>query len=79
MAKGPAIRHLRGESGRAVAFVDDMPHNLVSARQEVTDSPLFHLIADNSLRKLVPAPPQDATIVMDWNEAGERIAAVLKI
>jgi len=79
MAKGPAIRHLRGESGRAVAFVDDMPHNLVSARQEVTDSHLFHLIADNSLRKLVPAPPQDATIVMDWNEAGERIAAVLKI
>lgn len=79
MAKGPAIRHLRGQTGRAVAFVDDTPHNLVSARREVADSHLFHLIADNSLRKLMPAPPQDVTIVMDWNEAGERIAAALDI
>lgn len=77
--KGPAIRRLRGENGRPVAFVDDMPHNLVSARQEVGDSHLFHLIADNKLRAIVPPPPPDATIVMDWVEAGERIAAALKI
>lgn len=78
-AKGPAIRRLRGQTGRAVAFVDDMPHNLISARQEVADSHLFHLMADNSFRTLIPAPPKDVTIVMDWTEAGERIAAALDI
>lgn len=78
-AKGPAIRHLRGQTGRAVAFVDDMTHNLVSARQEVADSHLFHLMADNSFRALIPAPPEDVTIVMDWNEASERIATALDI
>lgn len=79
LAKGPAIRHLRGETGRPVAFVDDTPHNLVSARREVADSHLFHLIADNSLRAVAPPPPPDVTIVMDWTEAGERIAAALDI
>lgn len=79
LPKGPAIRRLRGKTGRAVAFVDDTPHNLVSARREVADSHLFHLIADNSLRAIAPTPPPDVTIVMDWAEAGERIAAVLDI
>lgn len=79
MPKGPAIRRLRGETGRAVAFVDDMAHNLVSARQEVADAHLFHLMADNSLRSLAPPPPPDVAIVMDWTEAGERIAATLAI
>lgn len=79
LAKGPAISRLRGETGRAVAFVDDMPHNLISARQEVADSHLFHLIADNSLRAIAPTPPDDVTIVMDWTEAGDRIAAALNI
>lgn len=78
-AKGPAIRHLRGQTSRAVAFVDDMTHNLVSARREVADSHLFHLMADNSFRTLIPAPPEDVTIVMDWNEASERIATALDI
>lgn len=79
MEKGPAIRRLRGETGRAVAFVDDMPHNLASARREVADAHLFHLMADNSLRTLAPAPPPDAAIVMDWTEAGGRIAAALDL
>jgi len=77
MAKGPAIRHLRGVNGRAVAFVDDMPHNLASARASVADSHLFHLIADNSLRPLLPELPQDTAIAMDWREAGDGIAAAL--
>lgn len=79
LPKGPAIRHLRGKTGRPVAFVDDMPRNLVSARREVADSHLFHLIADNSLRAIAPPPPPDVTILMDWSEAGERIAAALNI
>lgn len=79
MAKGPAIRRLRGEARRAVAFVDDMPHNLASARSEVADAHLFHLIADNALRPLIPAPPQDTAVVLDWQEAGGGIAAALDL
>ena len=79
MEKGPAIHHLRGRTPRPVAFVDDMPHNLASARRAVGDAHLFHLIADNALRPLLPELPQDAAVVMDWTEAGERIAGALRI
>lgn len=78
MAKGPAIHRLRGETGRAVAFVDDMPHNLASARAAVADAHLVHLIADNSLRALLPALPPDTTVAMDWQEAGETITRALR-
>ncbi|TGV95651.1 hypothetical protein EN797_039765, partial [Mesorhizobium sp. M2E.F.Ca.ET.154.01.1.1] len=47
MAKGPAIAKLRGAKGRPVAFVDDQPSNLMSARNSVADAHLFHLMADN--------------------------------
>jgi hypothetical protein len=77
MAKGPAILRLRGGSERPVAFVDDMPHNLVSARQSVPDAHLFHLMADNSLRALLPPVPDDIVVVEDWPDAGERIAIAL--
>lgn len=77
MEKGPAIGRLRGRTGRPVAFVDDMPHNLASARRAVGDAHLFHLIADNALRPLLPELPQDAAVVMDWSEAGGRIRGAL--
>src|SRR5882757_7510784 len=59
MAKGPAVARLRGESGRAVVFVDDQPHNLASVRESVADADLFHLMADNSLRAFLPAVADD--------------------
>lgn len=77
MAKGPAIHRLRGKVERPVAFVDDMPHNLASARESVVDTHLFHLMADTSLRAMMPAPPEGAVIVDTWHEAGERIAEAL--
>lgn len=77
MAKGPAIRRLRGDSGRAVAFVDDQPRNLVSAREWVADARLFHLMADNSLRVFLPEPPQGTETVEDWSRAEPRIARAL--
>lgn len=79
MEKGPAIHRLRGKTGRQVAFVDDMPQNLASARRAVDDAHLFHLIADNTLRPLLPELPHDAAVVMDWTEAGARIASALRI
>ena len=62
-----------------VAFVDDQPRNLVSARESVADAHLFHLMADNSLRALIPPPPEGIVIVEDWREAQPRIAAALEV
>jgi hypothetical protein len=77
MAKGPAVAKLRGEKGRPIAFVDDQPPNLVSARHSVADAHLFHLMADNSLREFLPPIPDDIVVVQDWPEAAPKIAAAL--
>ncbi|MET2826521.1 hypothetical protein [Mesorhizobium shangrilense] len=77
MAKGPAVAKLRGDKGRPIAFVDDQPPNLVSARHSVADAHLFHLMADNSLREFLPPIPDDIVVVQDWPEAAPKIAAAL--
>ena len=77
MAKGPALAKLRGAKGRRIAFVDDQPHNLLSARGSVADAHLFHLMADNSLRTFLPPVPDDIVVVQDWREAAPKIASAL--
>lgn len=77
--KGPALRQLRGPTGRPVAFVDDQPRNLASVRQSVPDAHLFHLMADNSVRHMLPAVPDGAIVVDDWAEAEPKIAAALGV
>ncbi|TIS92845.1 hypothetical protein [Mesorhizobium sp.] len=77
MAKGPAVAKLRGNKGRPVAFVDDRPSNLVSARNAVADVHLFNLMADNSLRTFLPPASDDIVVVEDWHEAAPKIAATL--
>lgn len=79
MAKGPAILSLRGQSGRRVAFVDDQPRNLASARDAVPDVHLFHLMSDNRLRAMLPPPPDGVIVVDDWTDAAPKIAAALGI
>ena len=79
MAKGPAVAKLRGLNGRPVAFVDDQPLNLLSARQSVADAHLFHLMADNSLRAFLPPAPNDIQVVQDWHDALPKIARALGI
>lgn len=75
--KGPAIHALRGHGTRPVAFVDDMPSNLDSVARHVPDAHLFHLMADNSLRKLMSPPAEGIHVVRDWEEAAPRIARAL--
>jgi hypothetical protein len=77
--KGPAIAALRGEAGRPVAFVDDMPNNLASVGRHVPDAHLFHLMADNSLRDLMPPPAEGIHVVRDWPDAAPKIARALGI
>lgn len=78
-AKGPAIASLRGTSGRPVAFVDDMPHNLVSARASLPDIHLFNMMAMPELRKLVPPVAEDVHVVDAWADAGPMIAKALDV
>lgn len=77
MAKGPAIHRLRGKTDRPVAFIDDMLHNLASARGSVPDAHLFHLVADERLRQMQPAAPEDVIVVDDWADAGRKVAIAL--
>jgi hypothetical protein len=78
MPKGPAIAMLRGDKARPVAFVDDLPRNLLSARECVPDASLFHLMADNSIRALLPPfDPEGIVSVLGWSEARTRIAEAL--
>lgn len=77
--KGPAIASLRGTSGRAVAFVDDMPHNLVSARTSLPDVHLFNMMAMPEIRRLLPPVANDVVIVDTWREAGPMIASALGV
>jgi hypothetical protein len=79
MAKGPAIAKLRGETPRPVAFVDDLPPNLASAREWVPDIHLFHLMSENALREFLPPPEEGVTVVEDWAEARPLIALALGI
>ena len=65
-AKGPAIRQLRGAHPRPVAFVDDIPHNLVSVRATVADAHLFHLMAHAEMRALLPPLPDGIVIAEGW-------------
>jgi hypothetical protein len=78
-AKGPAIRQLRGEYPRPVAFVDDLPHNLVSVRGAIADAHLFHVMAHAEMRKLLPPLPDGIVVAEDWRDAGPKIAAALGI
>jgi len=76
-AKGPALRQLRGESARPVAFVDDIPYNLVSVRDSVSDAYLFNLMSYREMRLLMPPMPDGIVVADDWVEAAPKIAAAL--
>lgn len=76
-AKGPALLRLRGATPRPIAFVDDIPRNLASARESIADAHLFNLMSMPSLRGLLPPFPDDVTLVDSWSEAGPKIASAL--
>jgi hypothetical protein len=77
--KGPAVRRLRGKTDRPVAFVDDIPHNLVSVRQAVPDAHVFHMMGDDEVRALLDPLEDGMHHVVDWADAAPRIAEALGI
>lgn len=76
-AKGPAIHRLRGETGRPVAFVDDIPHNLLSVQKAVPDAGLIHLMAFSELVQHLPPLPAEITMADNWQDAATVIAGGL--
>jgi hypothetical protein len=77
--KGPAIRQLRGDRPRPVAFVDDIPRNLISVQATVADAHLFNLTTFPGLRPLLPPLPEGIPILEDWRSAAPLIAAALGV
>jgi hypothetical protein len=78
-AKGPAVALLRGPSRRTVAFVDDIPGNLLSVQATVPDAHLFHLMMHPEFRALLPPLPAGVVAVADWAAAVPQIAAALGV
>lgn len=77
--KGPALKRLRGDHPRPVAFVDDIPRNLLSVRAALADAHLFHIMAHAEMRKLMPPLPDGIVTAADWRDAAEKIAAALAL
>lgn len=79
-AKGPAVQRLRGQDKRPVAFVDDIPSNLLSVRRAVPDAALFHLMSHAGFRALLPPFEEEGIhLLADWSQAEEEIASALGI
>lgn len=76
-SKGPALKRLRGDSGRPVAFVDDMPVNHESVLATVPDAHAFHLMSMPEIRSLLPPLPDGVHVVDSWQEAAPKIANAL--
>jgi hypothetical protein len=52
----------------------------LSARESVPDASLFHLMADSSIRALLPPfDPEGITTVADWKDARRKIAEALGV
>lgn len=71
--KGPAMASLANLGGRPVFFLDDIPHNLQSVHEAVSDVHLVHFVADPRLRKLVPSPTAEHVSSGDWDHTAEHI------
>lgn len=77
MAKGPAVKALRGDPGRRVAFIDDIPHNHVSVAADVPDAGCIHLASHEGLAAVMPPLPDGVRKARDWPHAGDLIAELL--
>lgn len=76
-AKGPAVSLLAGARSAPVAFVDDIPHNLVSVGTSYPRAGLFHLMAHEGMRKLLPPLPAGVVETWNWDDAAAKLERAL--
>lgn len=67
--KGAFLAEMRERWQGPIAFVDDLPPNLVGARRSVPDIHLVHLMADPRFRQHLPPLPPGTCAAADWREA----------
>jgi hypothetical protein len=65
--KGPVLKALT--EGRRALFVDDLPPQLASAAKHAPDVWRLHMVADATLRALIPAAPDAHARIDRWAEA----------
>ncbi len=66
--KGPLIERLHDDRPQPLFFIDDMPHNLRSAKRHVPAANLLHYMANGTFRALAPHPGEDVTVASNWSE-----------
>ncbi|KAB7645410.1 HAD family hydrolase [Polymorphobacter fuscus] len=77
--KGGPIKALIDEYGpSATVFIDDLPPNHSSARDHAPEVHRVHMVAETSLRSLLPAAPDADVRIDDWHLALPHITSILK-
>jgi hypothetical protein len=71
--KGRMVKELAGE--RRALFVDDLPPHLESAAKHAPGVGRLHMVADATLRDLIPAAPHAHARIDRWDEAAPWIRA----
>lgn len=78
-AKGGPIKTLIDEfQPSAVVFIDDLPPNHSSAKVFAPQVHCIHMVAEESLRDLIPAAPDADVRIDDWHLALPHIVSILK-
>jgi hypothetical protein len=75
--KGPAVAALTGMTRGRAAFIDDLLQNLDSVAKAAPDVARFQMVADERLRPLAYAAPEQHPRIDDWDELGKAIAAAI--
>lgn len=65
--KGRMVKELAGD--RPAVFVDDLPPHHMSAAKHAPDVGRLHMVADATLRGLIPAAPDAHARIDDWKDA----------
>ncbi len=74
--KGRMVKDLA--QGRRAVFVDDLPPHHTSAAKHAPDVGRLHMVADATLRTLIPAAPDAHARIDSWDEAEHWIRATLE-
>ena len=75
--KGPAVAALAARTRGKAAFVDDLLQNLDSVAKAAPEVARFQHVADERLRPLAYAAPDQHARIDDWDELGKAIAAAI--
>jgi len=77
-SKVPAIKLIESNRGGPIGFIDDTPTNLEQVRDGTKAIEIFHFMANDDFRNLVPPIEQARVSTGDWSVAVKSIQTVLQ-